>query len=54
MVTIRRLLEGRHLFQCGYQKVRRLSEARDLLEEIQYVLFEQSNLKRTHVFTLFM
>ena len=35
MVTMRRLLEGRHLFQCGHQKVRRLLEAQHLLEEIR-------------------
>ena len=31
------LIRGRHLFQYGYPKVRRLSEARRLLEEICYL-----------------
>ena len=32
---MRRLLEGRRLFQCGYQKVRCLLEAQRLLDEIR-------------------
>ena len=36
MVTMWHLLNRRRLFQCGYQKARRLFEARHLLEEIWY------------------
>ena len=35
--------KGRRLFQCGYPKVRRLFEARRLLEEIRYLLCEVKN-----------
>ena len=31
------LFRGRRVFQCGYPKLRRLFEARRLLEEIRYL-----------------
>ena len=38
------LVKGRHLFKCGYPKVRRLFEAQCLLEEIWYM---KNPLKQT-------
>ena len=40
------LIRGRRLFQFGYSKVRRLFEARRLLEEIRYLsLFQNMAMK---------
>ena len=38
LIRVEALIRGRPLFQCGYPKVRRLFEARCLLEEIRYYI----------------